>query len=277
MPAISTNLAANTALRYLNMNAAQQSDTLARISSGKRIVRASDDAAGLAVSNRITADVSTLEQAAVNGAQGISVLQTADGGLAKIGDVLQRMKTLVAQSLSGAVTDKERAYINLEFVELKKEVDAIAKSTKFNGDSLLQGTSAWVGAGVDFLLGTDVVADVLNVKLDKADLTTLGVAAADTIETQAKAKTTSPKIDAAIEKISAARAKTGSYISRFKFRSANIAQSYENLKAANSKITDADIAVEQTNFSSQQVLTNAAINALSKANQIPQQLMSLFR
>ena len=277
MPTIATNVAANTALRFLNINASNQSDTLARISSGKRIVRASDDAAGLAVANRIMADVTTLEQANVNALQGISILQTADGGLAKIGDVLQRMKTLAAQSLSGAVTDKERGYINTEFVELTKEIDAIAKSTKFNGDSLLQGTSAWVGAGVDFLLGTNVTTDLLNVKMDKADLATLGLVAADTVDTQVKAKATAPKIDAAIEKISAARAKVGSAISRFKFRADNIAQSNENLKAANSKIMDADLAVEQTNFSSQQVLTNAAINALSRANQIPQQLMSLFR
>lgn len=274
MPVISTNLSANTALRYLNINATDQSDTLARIASGKRIVSASDDAAGLALSMRLTADISTLEQAGINAAHGVSVLQTADGGLSKIGDVLQRMKTLVTQSLSGAVTDKERGYIDTEFQELLKEIDSIADSTKFAGKTLLGKTSTWA-TGVDFLLGTDVATDTLKVTIKKADATTLAVTG--DVKTQATAKTVGAKIDAAIEKISSQRAEVGSFISRFKFRSANIAQSDENLKAANSKIMDADIAKEQAKFSSQQVLTNAAVNALAQSNRIPQTLMSLFR
>jgi len=274
MPVISTNLAANTALRYLNINATDQSNTLARIASGKRIVSASDDAAGLALSTRLQADISTLEQAGINAAHGVSVLQTADGGLSKIGDVLQRMKTLVTQSLSGAVTDKERGYINTEFQELLKEITSIANSTKFAGKTLLGTASTWA-AGTDFLLGTDITTDTLNVKIKKADAATLLVAG--DVTDQAKAKTVGALIDTAIEKVSAQRAEVGSFISRFKFRSANIAQADENLKAANSKIMDADIAKEQAKFTSQQLLTNAAVNALAQSNAIPKTLMSLFR
>ena len=274
MPVISTNLAANTALRYLNINATDQSETLSRIASGKRIVSASDDAAGLALSTRLQADISTLEQAGINAAHGVSVLQTADGGLSKIGDVLQRMKTLVTQSLSGAVTDKERGYIDTEFQELLKEITSIADSTKFAGKTLLGASSTWA-AGVDFLLGTDIASDTLKVTIKKADAATLGVTG--DVTDQAKAKTVGALIDTAIEKVSSQRAEVGSFISRFKFRSANIAQSDENLKAANSKIMDADIAKEQAKFTSQQVLTNAAVNALAQSNAIPKTLMSLFR
>ena len=141
MPVISTNTAANTAVRYLNMNSAEQSDSLAKLASGSRINKASDDAAGLAIATKISSDVAALEQASTNASHGISVLQTADGGAASVADILERMKTLASQSASGTVTDKERTYIQAEFEGLLEEIDGISKSTRYNGQSLLDGSS----------------------------------------------------------------------------------------------------------------------------------------
>ena len=141
MPVISTNTAANSAVRYLNINSADQSSSLSKLASGSRINKASDDAAGLAISTRIKSDVSALEQAATNASHGISVLQTADGGAAMISDILTRMKTLASQAASGTVTDTERSYIQAEFASLQDEIDGITESTRYNGQSLLDGSS----------------------------------------------------------------------------------------------------------------------------------------
>src|SRR5690242_11275488 len=135
MPAINTNTAANSAVRYLNINSNQESDALSKLSSGSRITKASDDAAGLAISTRISSDVTTLQQAATNASHGVSVLQTADGGASNISDILQRMKALATESASGTVSDDDRAYINAEFTQLASEVDSIATGTRYNGQS----------------------------------------------------------------------------------------------------------------------------------------------
>nr|WP_321454736.1 flagellin [uncultured Cohaesibacter sp.] len=141
MPVISTNTAANTAVRFLNRNSGEQTNSLAKLASGSNINKASDDAAGLAISTKIGTDVAALEQASTNASHGISVLQTADGGASNIADIVERMKTLASQSASGTVTDTERTYINAEFSQLKEEIDGITESTRYNGQSLLDGSS----------------------------------------------------------------------------------------------------------------------------------------
>ena len=123
MPVISTNIAANSAVRYLNINSAQESSALSKLSSGSRITSASDDAAGLAISTRISSDVTTLQQAATNAAQATAILQTADGGASNISDILARMKSLASESASGTTTDSSRAYIDAEFPQLTSEID----------------------------------------------------------------------------------------------------------------------------------------------------------
>src|ERR1700755_2359666 len=126
MPAISTNIAANAAVNYLNINSAQQTSALSKLSSGSRIASASDDAAGLAISTRISSDITTLQQAATNAAQATAILQTADGGASNISDILARMKSLASESASGTVTDSSRNYINSEFSDLSTEIGSIA-------------------------------------------------------------------------------------------------------------------------------------------------------
>ena len=132
MPVIATNTAANSAVRYLNQNAASQSSSLSKLASGSRISQASDDAAGLAISTRLQSDVATLNQASTNATNAIAVLQTADGGASNISDILQRMKVLATESASGTVTDTERSYINEEFSSLTSQIDTIASGTRFN-------------------------------------------------------------------------------------------------------------------------------------------------
>lgn len=276
MPVIATNTAANSALRYLNSNASEQSSILSKLASGSRITKASDDAAGLAIGTRVQSDVTTLSQAATNASQGIAILQAADGGMARIGDILQRMKALATQSNSGSVTDDERAYIDAEFQQLGDEIDGIAKGTRYNGESLLDGTSDYVtGTGIDFMVGTDST-DVIKVEITDVDATALAVGTLD-VTTQTTAQAALTAIDAAIDTISQARANVGAVMSRFEFRAENIATSSENLSAAQSAVMDADVAEEKSALSSADVKTQAAIAALSQANQIPQNLLSLLK
>jgi flagellin len=138
-----TNTSANTALRYLGINNAASASSLAKLSSGSRIVRASDDAASLAVGTKLKADVTALKQAQVNAGQASSVLQVADGALAQTVDILMRMKALSVQAQSGSVSDNERAFLDKEFQALAKQIDSIAEQTKFNGETLLNGTSSF--------------------------------------------------------------------------------------------------------------------------------------
>lgn len=167
MPVISTNTAANTAIRYLNSNAAAQSDALSKLASGSNITKASDDAAGLAISTKLGSDITTLNQAATNASQSISVLQAADGGASNISDILQRMKSLATESASGTVTDSDRTYINAEFQQLTKQVDTIATGTRYNGQSLLDGTSAFSSStgGTSVVVGSSA-SDTINVAIN---------------------------------------------------------------------------------------------------------------
>ncbi len=274
MPVVATNTAANSALRFLNVNSSMAQSSVSKLASGSRIVKASDDAAGLAIGTRLKADVTTLAQSGVNASQGASMVQVADGGMARIGDVLQRMKALAAQSLSGVPTNTERGYINAEYQELRSEITAIADTTRFNGDSLLNGTKG----SVDYFVGTNV-NDTITVSFAvdyRATGTPLGVGATS-VSSVAAAQTAMTAIDAAIGAVSNARATFGAQISRFEFRGQQIATSLENIDAAKSSIMDVDLAAEQSKLVSSQVLVQAAVSAVSQANQIPQSLLRVLQ
>jgi len=279
MPVVATNTAANSALRYLNNNSAAASGSVGKLASGSRIVKASDDAAGLAIGTRLKADVTALTQAGINASQGASVVQVADGGLARVGDVLQRMKALAAQSLSGVPTNTERAFIDAEFQELKSEITAIADTTRFNGQSLLNGTAV----ASDYFVGTDV-ADTITVNFGTLAAATadfgaggLGITTAINVASANAATAAMTLIDTAINTISEARATAGALISRFEFRGQQIATSLENIDAAKSAIMDVDLAAEQSKLVSSQVLVQAAVSAVSQANQIPQSLLRVLQ
>lgn len=273
MPVISTNTASNSAVRYLNLNANQETSALSKLSSGSRITQASDDAAGLAISTRISSDVTTLQQAATNASQATSILQTADGGASNISDILARMKSLASESASGTVTDSSRAYINSEFTQLSSEVDSIASGTRYSGQSLLDGTSSFA-SGVSVLVGSSA-SDTITISLSSLKASSLGINALS-VSTQATATAALTTLDTAIDTVSAARATIGAQESRFNFSANSISTQTENLQSANSAITDVDVASEEATLSSAEVKTQAAVSAETAANQMPQFLLKLL-
>ena len=282
MPVVATNTAANSALRFLNNNSAMAQSSVSKLASGSRIVKASDDAAGLAIGTRLKADVTALTQAGINASQGASVVQVADGGLGRIGDVLQRMKALAAQSLSGVPTNTERGFINAEFQQLVQEIDDIAGTTRFNGASLLDGATATI-TPANYFVGTDV-SDTITVTFSALAGSVAGFtssalfsAVAVAVNTATAAGIAMSHVDAAIDLISEARATAGALISRFEFRGQQIASSLENIDAAKSAIMDVDLAAEQSKLVSNQVLVQAAVSAVSQANQIPQSLLRVLQ
>ena len=272
----STNTSANTALRYLSQNSAASANSLAKLSSGSRIVKASDDAASLAVGTKIKADVTALKQAQVNASQASSVLQVADGALAQTTDILMRMKALSVQAQSGSVSENERGFLNKEFEALIEQIEAIADQTKFNGEVLLDGAY-----DQSFQVGV-ASTDKINVALADATALGLGVDALELIGDDGgtpavpNAVAASTAIDTAIANINGQRADVGASMSRFEFASANVANTIENLDAARSVLMDVDMAAEMSNFSSKQVMLQASVAMLAQANQQPQQLLRLL-
>jgi len=269
MPVISTNTSANSALRYLNINSSEQTNALNQVASGSRINRAADDAAGLAVATKLQSDVAVLGQAETNASHAGSILETADGGLSAISDVLERMKVLCAEAISGAVGDDELEYIKSEYDALADEIQTIVDTTTFNGVALLDGSYS-----ADFLVGTEST-DVISVNLTAANC---GDVATDVDggDVTSDAAAAMALVETAIDEVAGYRASVGAQESTFDYHSTQITSSEENLDAAQSAIADADIAEAQSEFSSAQVKTNAAISALSQANQMPQQLLSLL-
>jgi flagellin len=274
MPAITTNIAANSAVRYLNINSNQETSALSKLSSGSRITSASDDAAGLAISTRISSDVTALQQAATNAAQANAILQTADGGASNISDILARMKSLASESASGTTVASSRPYIDAEFQQLTSEIDSIANGTRYSGQTLLNATSPFAGAGVSVLVGS-ASTDTINISLsDLTSATLLG--GAQNVTSPANAGTALTALDAAINTVSSARASIGAQESRFNFSADSIQTQTQNLQAANSAIRDVDVAAEQAMLSSAEVKTQAAVSAETAANQMPQYLLKLL-
>jgi flagellin len=273
MPVISTNTAANSAVYYLNVNSSQESQALSELSSGSKIVNASDDPAGLAISTRIESDVTVLEQAATNSSHAVSVLQTADGGASNISDILTQMKSLAAEAASGTESDSDRTYINDEFQQLNSEIDSIATGTRYNDESLLDGTSAF-SSGVSVMVGSSA-ADTITVTLSNLTASALGVSSLD-VTSQSDANTALTALDSAIDTVSGARAEIGAQESRFNFSSNDIATNEQNLESANSAITDVDVASEESSLSTDEVKTQAAVAAAAAANKLPQYLLNLL-
>ncbi len=269
MPVIATNTAANSSLFYLNRNSALQSQSLSKISSGSRIVRSSDDAAGLAVADQLQSDITSLTTAAQTTQQVAAMLQIADGGLARTGEILQRMKALATQWNSGTVDATSQGFIEAEYDLLVAEIDLIATTTVYNGQNLIDGTF-----NLDAVVGV-ASAQVISIDLSTvdADQAGLGIPAAGAFGAIGDVDT----IDTAIGTLGGYRATVGSLTSAFEFQGEVIATQLENLAAAKSSISDVDLAAEQTAFTNYQVLTEAAIAGLAQANQMKTSLLSLVR
>lgn len=263
MPSIATNVAANSSLFYLNRNSGLQSDSLAKISSGSRIVKASDDAAGSAIASGLQSDISSLETAAQTVQQLDALLQIADGGLQRVGEILQRMKALSSQYGSGTLSATEQGFIDTEMGNLQTEINLIGTSTTFNGDGLIDG-----GFNQTAIVGADS-SNTLDINLLSINIS--GGAVGETTGANPG------NIDTDIDNVGTYRATIGALQSAVGFQGEVVATQIENLQAAKSTISDVDIAAEQTRFTNFQVLTEAAIAGLSQANQITQSLLSLLR
>ncbi len=282
---INNNIAAQNAYRNLSVTDSQMSKSLEKLSSGFRINRAADDAAGLSISEGLRSQIGGLKVAVRNAQDGISVVQTAEGALTETHSILQRMRDLSVQASSTGSQDTDaRTAAQTEFTQLNAELDRIASTTAFGGQKLLDG-AAYTGT---FQVGANTTtsgADQIAVNLGTAafggvtavtgfDSTGLGVVTLDLV-TGASAAITA--IDTAIKGISTARATLGAYQNRFEHTINNLNTAVENLSASESRIRDTDMAQEMVSFTRSQILTQAGTSMLSQANQAPQNVLSLLR
>ncbi len=272
---INTNIQALTAQRALSENRSMQEKTLERLSSGNRINRAGDDAAGLAISERIRASTRSLGQATRNAADGISMVQVAEGATNEVSNILVRMRELSIQGASDTIGDLERGFINKEIQAMKAEVTRIANSTEFNGTKLLNGTADKLEIQVGLNNNPEQDRLVFDAANQNVSLATLGI---DDIHTLNKegSQMNLTKLDNALNVVNSNRSDLGAMQNRLQSTINNITIYKENLEGARSRIRDADIAEETSNLTKQNILTTAGISVLAQANQNPQQALKLL-
>lgn len=272
---INTNVQSLAAQRSLGNVKRAQNSSLEKMASGSRINKAGDDAAGLAISEKLKANIRGTQQATRNAGDGISMVQTAEGGLNEVSNILVRLRELSVQSASDTVGEQERKFTDLEFQSLVQEVDRISESTEFNGKSLLNGE----GEQLDFQIGInnrdglDRIA--FNPQDTNARASEIGLEGLN-VTTKSDAQGNLEVIDNAISKISGNRANLGALQNRLQSTISNLEVSSENLSAANSRIRDVDIATESAELAKNNILTNSATSVLAQANQSGQSAMRLI-
>ena len=274
---INTNISSLAAQRNLARSSGTLRKSVERLSSGMRINRAADDAAGLAVSTTLKAQIRSVNQAIRNSNDAVSLLQTAEGGLAEMGNILLRMRELAQQAANGALGDTERQFLNDEYLALKSEIQRISDVTEFAGKKLLNGA---LSAGVEFQVGFQNSAnDRMELSINQASAARLGLntTSANTISTAAVAQSALSVIDSsAISTLSERRADIGALQNRLEYTIAGLQSSAENLSAANSRIEDADFASETALYVKNQILVQAGTSVLAQANMLPQNALSLL-
>jgi len=279
MISVLTNVTSLNAQRNLAATQTALATSVGRLSSGMRINTASDDAAGLGISENLAANIKSLAQAQRNANDGISMSQVAEGSMNDMQGIVSRMRELSVQSANSTLGDNERGYIQTEFTQLSQEIDRISKVTDFNGTKLLDGSAS---AGLTFQIGIQNTSDDrLTMSIGKLDTSTLGTSAlhisAASLSTAAKAQSSIATFDKAIQQLSQARAKLGATQNRMTVTVSNLSVAQENLTSANSRICDVDVASESSNLTKNQILSQAGLAVRSQANQIPQAALSLLR
>ncbi|MEM1030519.1 MAG: flagellin [Myxococcota bacterium] len=272
---INTNIASLEAQKNLNMNQGSLTKSFQRLSSGFRINVASDDAAGLAISESMRAQVRSYTVAERNANNAISMAQTAEGGLGQISGILIRMREISVQAANGDLTDIDRGFLDTEFQQLKEEIDRLAEATEFNGKEMLAGTST----SIDFQVGINTsTSDTITMTFGGISLVALGLdASALSGATAINARNSIDAIDAAFSVVSTRRADFGAAQNRLEISVANTVSIRTNLSAANSRIRDVDVAVETANLARSQVLLQAGTSMLAQANQQPQVALTLLQ
>ncbi len=275
---IATNISSINSQRHMVNTRKLLDRSLERLSSGYRINKAGDDAAGLAISEKLRAKTRGLVQAQRNASDGISLIQVAEGGLEEVQNILVRLRELGVQAASDTIGNQERRYLNEEYQALKEEIDRIANVTEFNGTVLLDGTGGsldiQVNTGGQNLLGVDRIsfdAFRADVNTDKLGLEELSV------DTKVNAQRSLSILDQAIEHVSSVRGELGAIDNRLSSTIRNISVSIENLSAANSRIKDVDIAEETSELTKNNILMQAGTSVLQQANSVPKMALSLLQ
>ena len=277
---VNTNLLSLNAQRSLNRTQSKLGTSVERLSSGLRINSAKDDAAGMAISMKLTAHVRGLNQAVRNAQDGISVVQVAEGGMNEIHNILTRMRELSMQSATGTLSTADRTALQTEFSDLKSEIDRISDTVDFNGFKLMDGSLS--ATGVSLQVGINNTANdritISATTFGNIDASALGLttAAVSSIDSVATAQSMLTIIDTAIATVSTRRGNLGAVQNRLGSTIANLEIASENLSAANSRIADADFAIETANLTRSQIILQAGVAVLSQANTIPQYALQLL-
>jgi len=302
---IRTNVQSLIAQRHLSNSTANVARQQGKLASGRRINRAADDAAGLAISEGLKADVRSLGQAKRNALDAVSLVQVAEGGLEEINNMMIRLRELSIQAASDTIGSRERGYLNNEFMALKDEIDRVALSTEFNGTRLLIGNKEVdesllashnrspleIQVGKDYLPGPDSLdspnpINVIRISFDKFNATTdgegsLGIGNAQNSEgtsvlTKNFAQNSIDKLDEAMTKVASYRAKMGAFQNRLETNQSTLGIAIENLSVARSRIVDTDFAAESAELMQQSIMQQAGASVLAQANQAPQIALKLL-
>lgn len=268
---INTNVEAINVHNNLSVTNSRVAESLKRLSSGKRINSAKDDASGLAVANNFRAKISAMRVASQNAAEANSMLQTADGAYSKVTDILIRMRDLATQAASSQT--EERVKLDTEFQALKEEITRIGSSTKYGNMTLTGATTTYT-----FQIGTGTTSgtDTMTVSFTAVTAGALALGASIAVSDMASASAALTAIDSALSSMNTYMANVGAYQNRLQYTMENLAVSIENFSASESAIRDVDMAWEMTNFTKNQILQQTGIAMLSQANQAPQQIMQLI-
>jgi flagellin len=274
MLSIVSNMSSLRAQRNLNKTTDSLSQNINRLSSGLRINRAGDDAAGSAISSQLTAYEQGLKQASRNSNDGISLIQTAEGAFNEMTGIVQRMRELAVQaSNEGTMDTTERGYLDQEFQALEAELDRIVNVTEYNGQKLVDGD---ISAGVSFQVGMrNTGNDRISVSISNSGSTSLGLND-EALSTSTGAQKAISALDSALQTINTSRGTLGATQNRLEMTMSNLAIMHENMAAANSRIKDVDVAEESAAMSRNQILSQAGTSVLAQANQLPQSALSLI-
>jgi len=273
---IQTNQSSINAQRNLVSTGRGLNQSIERLSSGLKVNSASDDAAGMAVTINLRAQIRGFEQAIENANDGIAILQTTEGSYNSISDILIRMRELAVQSANDTLTNKERLYLDTEFEDLTAEITRIANVAEYNGQPLLDGTAGDGNGNMVFQVGTrNTLNDQIQIVLAEQSSDTLGITPLD-INTLGTAQGAITAIDLALDSLATDRALLGSKINEMTAAVDNLSSTVENLSTANSQIRDADISRESAAFTKNNVLMQSGVSMLSQANTVPQMALKLI-
>jgi flagellin len=277
MTSINTNINALTASNALSRNGQAQQQTMQQLSTGKRINRASDDAAGLAIRETMTAQITGLNAAIKNANDGISLLQTADGALSETSSLLQRMRELAVLSVNDTYSSAQKTAMSTEYVALASQITQIASNTQFNGTKVLDGNGGLTGTTSQYVFQVGAnTAQTMSVIITSQGLDILGLTGT-TIATAANATTQIGLIDTAIGTLNSQRSTIGAAVNRLSHALDNLSNVAANTTDSRSKVEDTDYATATSDLARQQIIMQAATAILAQANQQPQYVLSLLK